>query len=263
MSSDTGYLALLLDAPLQSWGFASRFQRRTTGLHPTKSGVLGMICAAMGIGKGTDAERKMLPKLAALNMTSIAIPRVVSGPRAGMAEPVPMRRLEDFHTVGAAYDENDPWERQMMIHNAKRKLRKNRGGYNPDTTIRQYLLDARFGIILTGDRILLERVAAALQNPLWGIWFGRKSCIPAEPICRGVFATRSEAERALVGNTPIEQFTRVEEVAEFDKGTDSYNDQPVSFGRADSSSEGRLFSVRRVKIIPASIQNQQSQTENP
>ena len=32
--SDTAYLALLLDAPLQSWGFSSRFQRRTTELHP-------------------------------------------------------------------------------------------------------------------------------------------------------------------------------------------------------------------------------------
>ena len=59
--SSNAYLALLLDAPLQSWGFASRFQRRTTGLHPTKSGVIGLICAAMGIGKGTDAERETLP----------------------------------------------------------------------------------------------------------------------------------------------------------------------------------------------------------
>ena len=48
-----GYLALLLDGPLQSWGFSSRFQRRTTGLHPTKSGVIGMICAAMGLAKGS------------------------------------------------------------------------------------------------------------------------------------------------------------------------------------------------------------------
>ena len=57
----TAYLALLLDAPLQSWGFASRFQRRTTGLHPTKSGVIGLICAAMGLAKGS-AEEPTLPR---------------------------------------------------------------------------------------------------------------------------------------------------------------------------------------------------------
>ena len=57
--SDAAYLAILLDGPLQSWGFASRFQRRTTALHPTKSGVIGLISAAMGLAKGSAAERTM------------------------------------------------------------------------------------------------------------------------------------------------------------------------------------------------------------
>src|SRR5271165_1763465 len=94
--SETAYLAMLLDAPLQSWGFASRFQRRTTGLHPTKSGVLGLVCAAMGLAKGSPPERDALPGLAALKMTSIAIPR--SRVNSTAAE-LPVRRLEDFHTV--------------------------------------------------------------------------------------------------------------------------------------------------------------------
>lgn len=218
MSAETGYLALLLDAPLQSWGFASRFQRRTTGLHPTKSGVLGMICAAMGVGKGTDAERNLLQ--APLTMTSITIPRHA------------VRRLEDFHTV----------------QNTRRASGKS--NTDPVVTRRQYLADAKFGIILGGDRVSLDRIAGALRNPVWGIWFGRKSCLPAAPVCRGVFASRAEAEAELLQGQPIEQFTRVEEVADFAAGTDSYNDQPVSFGRTDSSSEGREFTVRRVKLIP-------------
>src|SRR5450755_2874027 len=93
--SDTAHLALLLDGPLQSWGFASRFQRRTTGLHPTKSGVIGLISAAMGLAKGSTAERAMLPELAKLQMSSIAIPR--DAPGAGGVRPV--LRLEDYHTV--------------------------------------------------------------------------------------------------------------------------------------------------------------------
>jgi CRISPR system Cascade subunit CasD len=230
MSADTGYLALLLDAPLQSWGFASRFQRRTTGLHPTKSGVLGMICAALGIGKGTNAERELLQ--APLTMTSIAIPRLVGGPRSVVAAPVPVRRLEDFHTV----------------QNTRRASGK--PNTDPVVTHRQYLADAKFGIILAGDRALLDRIADALRNPVWGIWFGRKSCLPSAPVCRGVFASRQEAAHALVGDAPLEQFTCVEEVADFAAGTDSYNDQPVSFGQPDSSSEGRAFTIRRVKLIP-------------
>ena len=75
MSSETAYLALLLDGPLQSWGFASRFQRRTTGLHPTKSGVVGLICAAMGLAKGSPDGPVTLANVANLNMTSVVIPR--------------------------------------------------------------------------------------------------------------------------------------------------------------------------------------------
>jgi CRISPR system Cascade subunit CasD len=232
MSAETGYLALLLDAPLQSWGFASRFQRRTTGLHPTKSGVLGMICAAMGIGKGTDAERQLLQ--APLTMTSIAIPRVVGGPRSVVAAPVPVRRLEDFHTV----------------QNTRRASGKPNN--DPVVTRRQYLADAKFGIILTGDRASLDRIADALRDPVWGIWFGRKSCIPAEPVCRGVFKSEEEAQKELIGEAPLETFTTVKEVRDFKDGTDSYNDQPVSFGQTDSSSEGREFTVRRVNLIPRS-----------
>lgn len=238
------FLPLLLDAPLQSWGFSSRFQRRTTGLHPTKSGVLGMLCAAMGIGKGTDAERETLPQLAALQMTSIALARNYP-------------RMEDFHTVGGGYD------KETQQQNIPRKAS---GGPcdNPTVTHRQYLADARFGIILAGHHALLERVAAALQNPVWGIWFGRKSCIPAAPVLvsdadgASVFAGRRGAFEALLHAEaklrrvelpeplPDESsFTRVEEV---DGGTDSYNDQPVSFGRDNSSSEGRAFAVRRVRL---------------
>ena len=48
--SDRAYLALYFDAPLQSWGYASKFDRRTTLAHPTRSGVIGLLCAAAGIG---------------------------------------------------------------------------------------------------------------------------------------------------------------------------------------------------------------------
>lgn len=41
-------LVLRLSGPLQSWGVSSRFVRRTTEAHPTKSGVLGLLAAAAG-----------------------------------------------------------------------------------------------------------------------------------------------------------------------------------------------------------------------
>ena len=236
--SDTGYLALLLDAPMQSWGFASRFQRRTTGLHPTKSGIIGLISAAMGLAKGSDEERDMLPELAKLKMSSIVIPRDVEGPTS----PLPVLRLEDYHTV--------------------LDTRRASGKMNDDAVItrRQYLLEARFGVVLAGDRFVLERIAAALEDPVWGVWFGRKSCIPAETVYRGRFETEAQAQNVLIGNRSIEEFTTVSEASDFADGTDSISDQPVSFGDgASSGPDKRQFAVRRIKLVPGrSMENRQS-----
>jgi len=227
--SDTAYLALLLDGPLQSWGFASRFQRRATGLHPTKSGIIGLIAAAMGLAKGSAAERTMLPELAKLRMSSLAIPRDVPSASAGR----PVLRLDDYHTV--------------------LNTRRASGMMNKDAVVtrRQYLLEARFGVILGGDRSVLERAAAALQNPQWGVWFGRKSCIPAEPIFRGLFDAELEAQRELIRDRSSEEFTTVTEVEDFVEGTDSISDQPISFGDdASSGPEKRRFALRRIAVKP-------------
>lgn len=233
----TAHLPLWFDAPLQSWGFASRFQRRTTGLFPTKSGVIGLACAAMGLAKGSDEEREALPRLAALTLTVWQFPR--GNPRRRNEELL-MQRLEDFHTV----------------LNTRRATNKP----NPDPVItrRQYLLEARFGLRLTGDAALLAEVAAALRNPRWGVWFGRKSCLPAAPLhLGGPFASEQDVWQALLRaaglplDTAENRFAKVEEVADFTAGTDTFNDQPLSFGTADSSGvEGRRFAPRRVKVSP-------------
>ena len=41
-------LLLRLVGPMQSWGVQSRFGVRDTGLEPSKSGVIGLLCAALG-----------------------------------------------------------------------------------------------------------------------------------------------------------------------------------------------------------------------
>ena len=41
-------LLLRLAAPMQAWGSDSRFEVRRTGREPTKSGVIGLLAAALG-----------------------------------------------------------------------------------------------------------------------------------------------------------------------------------------------------------------------
>ena len=47
-------LLLRLAGPMQSWGVESRFTVRDTGLEPSKSGVVGLLCAALGRRRDAD-----------------------------------------------------------------------------------------------------------------------------------------------------------------------------------------------------------------
>lgn len=232
MPSNAGYLVLVLDAPLQSWGFASRFQRRTTSLHPTKSGIIGMICAAMGLAKGSPEEQKTLPMLAKLKMKSIVIPRKTAQVADAFMAPSVLR-LEDYHTVLDTRHASGAMNKAAVV------------------TQRQYLVDTCFGVLLEGNRQLLEQAADSLKNPRWGLWFGRKSCLPAAPICQGLFESESEAFGLLMGGALRARTYIVSEVEQFDDGTDSIVDQPVSFGDGGSSGpDKRQFALRRVKVEP-------------
>ena len=225
--SDLAWVSLWLDAPLMSWGFASRFQRRTTALHPTRSAITGMICAALGSEKGSDGERELLERLDKVEMAMFTLRRQPEGER----EPLKIRRLEDFHTVtGTRSAENKPKKDAVITH-------------------RQYLMDARFGVLLTGEAAVLVEVAAGLRNPQWGIWFGRKNCIPASPVLAGdVAQSREEAiahlERA--AKRSVAGSACVEDAVSFAEGTDTLMDVPVNF-------KTREFKPRRIRLTPETL----------
>jgi len=47
-------LLFRLQGPLQSWGISSHFTERDTAREPSKSGVIGLVCAAMGRPRDAD-----------------------------------------------------------------------------------------------------------------------------------------------------------------------------------------------------------------
>lgn len=49
-------LLLRLAAPLQAWGYESKFETRRTSREPTKSGVIGLLAAAMGRSRDESVE---------------------------------------------------------------------------------------------------------------------------------------------------------------------------------------------------------------
>lgn len=242
-------LGFVLDGPLQSWGTASRFQRRGTNHHPSKSGVVGLIAAALGLPKGSELERETLTAIATLHMTSVLLPRSLRRHTAADYMPRPHRRLTDYHTVGGGYDK--------ATHPLKIP-RKAKGGPADNATVseREYLTDARFAILLESRQTeaLLGEIAVALHNPVWGVWFGRKCCLPAAPILPILGGSREAVFRQLLSQCGLperglEAWEREEETDNLQEADATFDDQPVSYGTGNSSgAQGREFRLRRVRL---------------
>ena len=56
-----GTLLLRLAGPLQAWGYDSKFETRRTGREPTKSGVIGLLAAALGRKRDESIDDLLLP----------------------------------------------------------------------------------------------------------------------------------------------------------------------------------------------------------
>lgn len=147
-------LLLRLVGPMQSWGTTSRFDQRDTGKEPSKSGVLGILAAALGIDRGNWPDLEPLTRLS-----------------MGVRHDRPGIPKNDYQTAGCATEDT-------IIKADGKQERK--GGI---VSRRFYLADATFLVgVECADGALLERIHAALRNPVWPLALGRRSYIPSESI---------------------------------------------------------------------------------
>jgi len=142
---------------MQSWGVQSPAKDRDTGLEPSKSGIVGLLCAAEGVPRTDDATVTRLAKL------KIGV-RV---DREGVLR-------QDYHTAGKVWP------------NGKGGFRRANGTLEKKNVVvstRHYLSDAAFLVGLTCDNLdFLRAIHNALANPHWPLYLGRKAFVPGEPI---------------------------------------------------------------------------------
>lgn len=182
---------------------------------PTKSALVGMLAAAMGLEKGSEREVQWLPRLASLRLLVIQMP----SPHQG--------RLRDYHTV--------------------QNVRKASGGIKEtELTEREYHTDARFLALLEGEANVVGTAAEAMADPVFGVWLGRKACVPSAPVFVSVFDSEDEALPKLLEGKPLETFTHEREVTELKAGTDTRPDQPISFGEPGLARKPRQMAPRRI-----------------
>lgn len=222
-------LLLRIEGPMQSWGTESRFDVRDTCREPSKSGIVGLLCAALGKPRHESAADPW-PSLGALS----ALTMVVRVDREG-------RVAVDYQTAGGA-------NRRDETYGVRRA--SDRPG-DPVQSRRYYLAGASFLVGLEGDRALVEILARAVRQPVWPLYFGRKSYVPGVPVQLPDEVTRGRA----VLEEPLEQALRttqwdvghrsvprrfVMEVP-FGRHSEVRRDVPVDFER-------RLFAQRYVAV---------------
>jgi CRISPR system Cascade subunit CasD len=203
-------LLLRLSGAMQSWGVQSRFGVRDTGLEPSKSGVLGLVCAALGIPRSDDASLAQLARM-----------------RMGV-------RVDREGTLKVDY------------HTAQNVLKAGGGIKDTELSNRYYLADALFLVGLEGEDLdLLNRIQVALRNPVWSLFLGRKAFVPGESVwIEDGLNTGMDLYDALktypyLGRPNPDERLRM--IIEEPSGTIVRTDQPVSF-------QSRHFIQRRLTV---------------
>ena len=185
-------LLLRLAAPLQAWGADSKFETRKTAREPTKSGVIGLLAAALGLRRD---ETEPLTRLAGL--------------RFGVRVEREGQLLVDFHMA-----RNEEKDRSYVTYRH----------YLEDAV---FLVGLE-----SEDTALLQELAEALTHPVFPLYLGRRACPPTLPLCLGLreqgLVEALQAEPALCPGEP--KPTRiVADAAPQEPGAVPQRDVPLSY----------------------------------
>lgn len=140
-------VAIKLNGPLQAWGGSIVGDDRPTLDFPTKSGVLGLIAASLGIQRNNNEKLVELAK----------------GTKVHIRVDKPGQKMLDYQTIQG--------------HAAASSTR------STIVSKRTYLCDAEFtAILIPGNLDLVAPIALALKYPKFLPFLGRKCCTPSEKI---------------------------------------------------------------------------------
>lgn len=179
------YLILRLDGPMQAWGSHTFEDFRPSNLFPTRSGLLGLLGACLGIDRD---DHSGLEQLAQSVEFTVRADRAVRRPEVEQLISKAAVKLPDYHTVLDA--------------------RKVDGSTNKNAveSRREYLFDAAFTVAI-GEKqtapVTLTDIADALLRPCFTPVLGRRSCPITRPLLDGTPIEASDAKAALVTALPV------------------------------------------------------------
>ena len=216
------YLILRLDGPMQAWGSHTFEDFRPSNLFPTRSGLLGLLGACLGIDRGDHAG---LEQLAQSVEFTVRADRAVRRPDVEQLISKAAAKLPDYHTILDA--------------------RKVDGSANKNAveSRREYLFDAAFTVAI-GEKqnasVTLSVIADALRRPCFTPVLGRRSCPISRPLLDGAPVEASDAKAALASALPAGGLIYAE--------GDLISSQPLRIRDIPLHGQHRQFGTRQVYL---------------
>ncbi|NBD01604.1 type I-E CRISPR-associated protein Cas5/CasD [Atlantibacter hermannii] len=165
------YLVFQLYAPLASWGEAAVGEMRHSAIIPSRSALLGLLAAALGIKR--DEEQR----LSRLNQHYLFAVRPLSYYEQG---------IRDYHTIEVPKE-----NKKRIYYTRKDELTLAPDDIGTQLSFREYRCDAYYHIAIkaTPDAPYnLEALAEAIRFPVFPLYAGRKSCPLALPLAPKIVA---------------------------------------------------------------------------
>ncbi len=157
------YLLFRLYGPMASWGEIAVGESRHTATHPSRSALAGLLGAALGVKRDEDEAQQAL----------------ATGYRFAVKVLSAGTLLRDYHTV-----QSTPTRKNVKLRTRAQELRS-RLVLETLLSSREYRCDALASVAVQaadGAPWSLERLAGALQRPVFPLCLGRKSCPLALPL---------------------------------------------------------------------------------
>ncbi len=178
------FLMLKLYGPMASWGEIAVGEQRPSQGHPTKSAVIGLLAAALGIKR--EEEYQQL--------------RLANGYQMAVRVDSPGALLRDYHTVQVP-----PPDRGRRYYTRKDEMSVPKHAMNTILSQRDYRVDAHYTVALYGEAppYTLAELATALKSPFYTLYLGRKSCplsLPLDPKVVEAVQLKSAFEKVMVDN---------------------------------------------------------------
>lgn len=168
---DTEFLVFRLYGPLAAWGDVAVGEIRPIMTHPTKSALVGLLGASLGIRRD-NAET--------ISKMSGSYGFAVASEGRGT-------RLRDFHTVQSAPDKKEKLYGSGYRMNRQRELSIPAKELWTSLTYRDYLCDVIYTVAVwiksaANAPFSLDELKNALREPIFVPYLGRKSCVLSRPM---------------------------------------------------------------------------------